>query len=91
MSLLTILIIAFAALVGLVFLAIIAAIGAAGIFFLLPQLEQTWAAKCFFTRHDNCADDPRGNTEFLSFACLEVMAVPSSIGVRRPTEYQFSM
>ncbi len=44
MGLLTILIIGFAALVGLVFLAIIAAILAAGIFFLLPQLEQTWAA-----------------------------------------------
>src|SRR5437016_12158245 len=40
----TILIIAFAALVGLVFLAIVAAVLTAGIFFLLPQLEQTWAA-----------------------------------------------
>src|SRR5438094_232694 len=44
MNLFTILIIAFAALVGVVFMAIIASVLAAGIFFVLPQLEQTWVA-----------------------------------------------
>jgi len=43
-NLLTILIVAFAALVGLVFMTIVATILAAGVFYLLPQLEQTWAA-----------------------------------------------
>src|SRR5438105_3877882 len=44
MNLFTILIIVFAALVGLVFLIIIATILTAGIFFLVPHLEQTWMA-----------------------------------------------
>ncbi|HWZ97271.1 MAG TPA: hypothetical protein VN025_05875 [Candidatus Dormibacteraeota bacterium] len=44
MSLLTILIVAFAVVVALVFMTIIASILAAGIFLLVPRLQETWVS-----------------------------------------------